>query len=314
MSQFVSATEASIKKQIHAKEIEIRKKNKEILKTIQTIFGDYKGFHQNKQAKLYAEIGNLQNTAARKDRVINTLKGNWRKNTTALEELKAKHAKLIKEKDAEISKAIKNGSNTTKAEAVENNQTAEMEEIIAENDALKAEKIRLKDKLKQKNIRIRQLKIALRDYVEEDFVDDDNVGADIDAVVGEDPVFVEVDSDRDVAMHDKASNNNIDLADEEDEEGKDEEGAAKRKPSGTAVVDKNDLLDQSDSDPSEESFEIDEELLKAELKEQEKDKKHIAKTHTKKKSNKKNKKNKKKEQNKKRKAAAKDLEINENEL
>lgn len=315
----------SFEEEMCLKQAEIQSKQKETANLMKELF---RNINEN-TASVTTEINKLKQTIARKDVIVKKFQNDWRNVKAGKDKAEA----LLKEAKDKMETLLKDNKNKTDAnnvETVENKETTEMEELIAANDQLMADKdkliadkLSLKKKLKAKNLKIHHLKIALRDYVEGEYRDDDRFKIDeaneVDEVdeadIGEygdddgtDAVFVDVDTDRDVVMDDKADEA-VDV-----DEVKDEEPEVIKTPGGSAKVDVDKLLSEEDTDPDEESFEVNAELLKAELEDEEKDKKYAAKEAKKKLKRAKKKKKKTKKTRRSSKAASNELVINEEEL
>lgn len=265
-----------------------------------------------------SKIAALQATLDRKEKIIKRLQSEWRTSNETNDELtlecamlKAENDKIKAENDKlneELSngKAIDNKTTTTTTNARMEELIIENKELLIENNRLKAVKKLDRKKLKTKNLTIKQLKQALANAMEgvyNEFDDNEagNVGDDGGAdIVGDEAVIVDVDTDADVVMSDKA-----DKSDENEEEKEEEFEGDKGESASTPSAEK--LLEGSDTDPDESSFEVDDELIKAELKEKEKDEKlaakQRAKEHKKKKGKSKKTKTKRKKSKKNKKAA-----------
>ena len=284
---------------------------------------------------LKEKIDVLEATVDRKAKIAKRFQSDWRQSIEEIDamalslavlnaendKLKAKLAKVSAGSNSEI--AENNDSNGDKDENARLKDEiarlkAEMERLKDEMERIKAGRINDKKKIKAKNIKIRQLKSVLTDLHEGAYYDHDDVGedeeiADDDDSVGDKAILVDIDTDRDIIMSDKADKS-------DDDEEKDEENDNKKIKAVTA----NELLEASDTDPSDESFEVNDELIKAELKEKEKDKKHsekeAAKATKKKSKAKKTKTKRKKKAKKSKKGSSKassrsgSLVVNENEI
>ena len=227
-----------------------------------------------------AIVKDLEGKLVRKDKIINGLKN-------TLRSIKAK---------SELNEKQRTQSTVG---PIPHQMEAGIDELREANDKLVKDIKLLKKKIKEKNRRIKEYRTIVTDRVEAGYEDGDAE----EMLDG----FVEVegcDTDRDVKM---AGMDDGEAAGCDKDEVKDEEADSVKdcvKAKVSVKVKAVDLIDESDTDPSDSSFEINEELLETEMEARKDDQICAAKEAAKKTKKKKKKKAKKTKKKSKRKSRA----------